>query len=216
MPVSNFVRSLCAGMALAAAPALLAQQWEVGAQGGGSLYLNNSVTGSRGSGDVGFKPGIAAGGWLGHSTGGRLGGEIRYLFQRNDMKVASGGTSYAFGGVAHSVHYDLLIHKGSSEDRVRPFFAVGGGIKGYRGTGKEVALQPLINVAILTQTQQWQPMLSFGGGVKWTLGPRTLLRAEVRDFVTPFPTDVILPTPGNKVSGWVHSITPLIGISYTF
>jgi hypothetical protein len=43
-----------------------------------------------------------------------------------------------------------------------------------------------------------------------------VVRAEVRDLVTPFPKDVIFPSPGNKVSGWVHSIMPLVGLSYLF
>jgi hypothetical protein len=93
---------------------------------------------------------------------------------------------------------------------------VGGGLKGYFGTGKEVAYQPLVNVAIPTATRQWQPVLTAGAGVKWSIGQRTILRVEVRDYVTPFPKDVLLPSPGNKVSGWVHSFLPSFGISYLF
>jgi hypothetical protein len=194
----------------------MAQEWEIGVLGGGGFYLNNSVTGSRGSGDVGFKPGFTAGGWIGHNSSGRLGGEIRYQFQRNPMKVSSAGTSYSFGGVAHSLQYDLLIHTRPGDEVVRPFFAVGGGMKTFRGTGTEVPFQPLSNVAILSRTYQWMPMLSVGGGVKWAVGDRMEFRVEVRDFITPFPKDVILPAPGNKISGWVHSLTPMFGLGYLF
>jgi hypothetical protein len=216
MRVTTVIRSFCACLTLAVLPGLFAQQWEVGVLGGGSFYLNNSVNGSRGSGNAGFKPGVTAGAWIGHNSSGRLGGEIRYQFQRNDMKVSSGGSSYNFGGLAHSVQYDLLIHTRPGDEVVRPFFAIGGGIKSYRGIGTETAYQPLSNVAILSRTFQWMPMLSVGGGVKWAVGARTEFRVEVRDFVTPFPKDVILPSPGNKVSGWVHSLTPLFGVSYLF
>jgi hypothetical protein len=216
MRILDSARYICACTVLLTGSHALAQQWEVGGLGGGGFYLNNSVTGSRGSGNVGFKPGFSGGAFLGHNSTDRIGGEIRYLFQRNDMKVSSGGTDYTFGGMTHAIHYDVLIHTRSVDDVVRPFIAIGGGVKGYRGTGKEVAFQPLSNLAILTRTHQWQPMLSVGGGVKWAIGDRTMVRVEIRDYVTQIPTDVILPAPGAKFSGWIHSLTPLVGISYTY
>ena len=193
-----------------------AQQWEVGVLGGGSFYLNNSVTGPRGSGDLGFKPGLTVGGWLGHNTSGHFGGEIRYLFQMNDLRVSSSGSEYTFGGQSHIVTYDFLYHTSSREDRLRPFVVVGAGFKGYRGTGTERAFQPLSNVGILTRTQEWKPVIDFGAGVKYNFGSRLTLRAEFRDYVTPFPKAVLLPGAGAKVSGWTHDFTPLVGLSYTF
>ncbi len=206
------------GLVLAAAWAMpaSAQQWEVGVMGGGGFYLNNAVQGAKKSGEVGFKPGYAAGGWLGHNSAGRLGGEIRYLFEKNDMRVNSGGNSFSFGGQTHTVHYDLLIYANSREDRVRPYFAVGGGLKQYVGRGVERAFQPLSDVAILTRTNQFQPVISAGAGVKWAVGSRMVLRVEFRDYITPFPKDVILPAPGSKLSGWVHNFAPLFGLSYIF
>lgn len=198
-----------------AAPAW-SQQWEVGGLGGGALYLSNAVSGPRGTGSAGFKPGFAVGGWLGHNSVGRYSGEIRYMFQRNPMKVSSGGTTADFGGQSHILHYDVLIHMNSREDTMRPYFVVGGGLKGYIGTGTERAFQPLSNIAILSRTTQWQPVMTFGAGVKWMIGARTMVRLELRDYFGPFPKDVILPAPGNKVSGWVHDLTPTVGISYLF
>ena len=194
--------------------AAVAQRWEVGILGGGGFYLNNSVKGLTTSGTAGFKPGFSAGGWLAHNALGRLGGEARYVFQQNEMKVNSGGASASFGGQSHILHYDLVLHTNSREDRMRPYVAVGGGMKGYRGTGTERAFQPLGNLAILSRTSEWKPMLSFGAGVKWSLGQRMMVRVEVRDYVTPFPSSVILPGPGSKISGWVHDITPTVGLSY--
>ncbi len=209
---NRFVR-LFLGAAVLAVPAC-AQQWEMGVLGGGGFYMNRGISGPRGSGNVGFKPGLAAGGWIGHNSTGRLGGEIRYLFQKNDMRVTSGSNTYTFGGHSHALHYDLLLHANSIEDAVRPFIAVGGGMKGYQGTGTERAFQPLGNIAILTKTTQWKPLISFGAGVKWNISPRIVLRAEVRDYLTQVPTDVILPAPGAKLGGWFHDITPTFGISY--
>jgi hypothetical protein len=205
---------ILSALASAAVPAA-AQQWEVGVSGGGTFYLNKSVSG-KASGTAGFAPGWAAGGWLGHNSSGRYGGELHYQFQKTNLQTKAGGQSATFGGQSHVVHYDIVIHSNSREDAVRPFVAIGGGMKGYMGTGRESAFQPLSNVAILSKTQQWQPMLSFGAGVKWQISGRTMLRAEVRDFVTPFPKDVVLPAPGNKISGWIHDLVPTIGLSYLF
>lgn len=201
--------------AAAISPAAFAQSFEIGVIGGGAFHMDRPVTG-RTSGNAGFKPGLAIGGTLTHNTAGRWGGEARYQFQKTDLRTSSGGQTATFGGQSHLAHYDVLLYSNTREDSVRPFVAFGGGIKGYRGTGIERAIQPLSNVAILSKVQQWQPMLSFGAGVKWRVGNRLMMRAEVRDFVTPFPKDLIVPSPGNKIGGWIHDITPLIGVSYLF
>jgi hypothetical protein len=192
-----------------------AQQFEFGVVGGGAFHFDRAVTG-RATGTAGLKPGWTGGAVLGHSAEGRWGGEVRYQFQKTDLRASSGGQSVSFAGQSHLVHYDVLLHGNSREDSVRPFVAFGAGLKGYRGTGTERAFQPLSSVAILSRVQQWQPMLSFGAGVKWRVGNRLLMRAEVRDFVTAFPKDVIVPSPGNKIGGLLHDITPLFGVSYLF
>lgn len=207
------IQSLMLATALAAVPGF-GQNFEVGVAGGGGFYLSKGVSGPRGSGNAGFSPGFSVAGWVGHNSAGKLGGEFRYMLQRNDMKVTSGGNSYQFGSRSHTVHYDIVLHANSVEDSVRPYVAFGGGIKGHQGTGVERAFQPLSNIAILTKTQQWQPVISFGAGVKWAIGSRVMLRAEVRDYVSPIPKNVMLPAPGAKLSGWFHDLTPMIGISY--
>jgi hypothetical protein len=89
-------------------------------------------------------------------------------------------------------------------------------MKVFRGTGKEAAFQPLSQFAYLTRTQEVKPMVSFGGGVKFKLSPRVAMRAEVRDFLTPFPKQVITPAPGAKIGTMLHNIVPLVGISYEY
>lgn len=193
----------------------VAQQFEFGVVGGGAFHFDRPVTGAV-KGNAGLKPGWTAGGVLTHNSTGRWGGEARYQFQKTDLRASSGSQSINFSGQSHLAHYDVLLYSNSREDAVRPFVAFGGGIKGYQGTGTERAFQPLSNVAILSRVQQWQPMLSVGGGVKWRVGNRLMMRAEIRDFVTPFPKDVIVPSPGNKIGGWLHDITPMFGVSYLF
>jgi hypothetical protein len=210
----RIICSICA--VILAAPAVLAQRGEVGGGAGGSFYTNNSVQGVGGTANAGHRPGFSAAGWIGHHASDRIGGEIRYMFQRNDLKVASGGTRVAFGGHSHAVHYDILVYSRTREDPVRPYVIVGGGVKGYFGTGTESAYQPLTNFAILTRTHHWQPLIAAGAGVKLAVGARGSLRVEFRDYITPFPKDVIAPGPGSKISGWVHNFAPLVGFSVTF
>jgi hypothetical protein len=204
-------------VALAASfTAAAAEQWEAGVLAGASRHMNNSVSGAAGSGEVGHEPGFVAGGFAGHDSTPLIGGEIRYLFEKSDLKLSSGSTKYTFKAQSHAIHYDLLVHFAKTGSAVRPFLAFGGGIKQYIGTAKDNPLQPLANVAILTHTQEWKPLATFGGGVKFQVGGKSLLRIEVRDYMTPVPKDVILPVPPNKISGWIHNINPMVAISIQF
>jgi len=204
--------SVCAFIA----PNLFAQQWEFGGLGGGSFTKNQSVSGGALSGDIGMETGFAGGVYLGQSGSGHLGGEIRYLYEHNDLKLQSSGTKYTFGGHTHSIGYDLLWYFGSPKSSVRPYVAAGGGIKQYAGTGTEIAVQPLGNLAVLTKTQEWKPMVDFGGGIRFTAGKHMSFRVEVRDYLTPYPTKVLTPIPPAKVDGWLQNLTVLVGLGFVF
>jgi hypothetical protein len=128
-----------------------------------------------------------------------------------------GGQNASFGAYTSAIHYSVLWYAAPNGSRIRPFVAVGAGIKMYEGNGAQVAYQPLSNVALLTQAQDLTPLITAGGGVKWQISPRLQMRFEVTDFLTPFPKKVITPNFGEKVSGlgWLQDFTPMIGISYT-
>ncbi len=201
-------------MLLTAASAAFAQQWEIGGAAGGSFLPNVPVTSPQGSATTGFRPGLAAGVFVGQNLYRHLSGEIRYTFLQSDLKLASGGTTTTFSGNTHAVYYDVLIHTSRRESRAELYAAVGGGMKIFRGTGKEAAYQPLSQFGYFTKTQEVKPMLSIGGGVKFKLAPHMALRAEFRDFVTPFPQQLITPAPGAKFGRLLHDFVPMIGISY--
>jgi hypothetical protein len=196
--------------------ACLAQTFEIGGAGGGGILTGLGATGTPGSATVGFAPGFAAGVVLGQNLYPRLTGEFRYTYLQSDLKISSGGTQATFGGAAHAFHYDLLWHFGKREGKVQPFVAAGGGMKLFQGTGGEQAYQPLNQFAYLTHTQQVEPMISAGGGIRIALRPNVYLRAEFRDYLTPFPSHVIAAAPGVHISGFVHDFVPLVGISYLF
>jgi hypothetical protein len=199
-----------------AAVAAYAQQWEIGGTVGGSFVPGVSVKGPMGSATTGFQPGIAAGAFIGQKISPRISGEVRYSFMQSNLKLASGGTTATFSGVTHAIWYDVLIHAAPKESRAQWYAAVGGGMKVFRGTGTEQAFQPLSQFAYLTRTQTVKPMLSFGGGVKFELTPHMSFRTEVRDFMTPFPQDVIYPAPGAKIGRMLHNIVPMAGLSYDY
>ena len=99
-----------------------------------------------------------------------------------------------------------MWHTTPSGSRIRPFVAVGAGIKVYQGTGAQVVYQPLSNIALLTQAQDLTPLVSGGAGVKFQISPRVQFRAELHDYLTPFPNKVITPAQGAKVGGWLAGL----------
>lgn len=196
------------------ASAAFAQQWEFGGSAGGSFLPMLPVSSSAGSASAGFQPGFAAGAFVGQRYNDHISGEVRYTFFDNPMKLSSGGESTTFSANAHAIYYDVLFTTRRHESRAQFFGAVGGGMKIYRGTGTEQAYQPLSQFAYLTRTQKVEPMASFGGGVKFRLTPHVAMRAEVRDFLTPFPKELITPAPGAKIGSFLHDIVPMVSISY--
>ena len=70
--------------------------------------------------------------------------------------------------------------------------------------------------AYLTRTQQLQPMISAGAGVKMQLAGKMALRIDIRDQITRFPSKLVSPAPGMSVSGWLHDFVPTVGVSWGF
>jgi len=202
--------------ALASAPAAMAQKWEIGVGAGGSFYTSQTVKSAIANADASLASGIAVSAWLGNNSGRLLGGELRYDYENADLKLKSGSTTAKFGAQTHAVHYDFLIHFTPRESKVRPFVAAGAGIKAFRGTGTEVAFQPLGNLANLTKTNQLKPLVSVGGGVKVALGPAIQIRLEAHDYLTPFPKNLIAPATGAQVGGWLQDFVIMGGLSFTF
>jgi hypothetical protein len=199
---------------LAAATTAFAQQWEFGAEGGGSLLSDVSASGSAAKATAGFAPGAAFGAFVGENLYSHLTGELHYDFMQSDLRLSSGGQSAQFTGVAHAVHFDILYHTNRKESRTQFFAVIGGGVKLFQGTGAPEAYQPLSQIGYFTQTQAFKPMVSVGGGLTYQLAPRIFLRAEVRDFITAFPTQLITPAPGMKFGSLLNDIVPMVGITY--
>ncbi len=191
-------------------------KWHLGLLAGYGMAPAATARQGAEQADTGLKGGAALGVQGGQDLYEHLGGEFRYLFRFSDLKVARGGTEVRFSGRSQMVHYDLLLFLRGRRWAVRPYAAVGGGVRIYEGTGQEAAYQPLSSFAILTRTRQVMGMASLGGGVKIRIGERSWLRWEIRDYLTPFPKTVIAPGRGAKISGWLHDLVPVAGISVGF
>jgi outer membrane protein W len=195
--------------------AATAQKWEVGGGVGGGFYTSQDVTSSAGSASAKIQTGLAGGAWLANNGSGHWSGELRYEYQMGNLALSSNGTTATLGAHTQQFHYDVMWHATPSESRIRPFVAVGAGIKLYQGTGAQVAYQPLSNFALLTQQQDLTALVSAGAGVKFQISQHVQLRLDVHDYLTPFPKNVITPNIGAKVGGWLQDFVPMVGISYT-
>jgi hypothetical protein len=202
-------------LSVVAVPACLAQ-FEVGALGGYTFPKDLTVKNATGSAAAGFKSGAAWGLFVGHNTYNYLSGEVRYTYLFSDLKLSRSGTEVTFPATTQLVHYDILLHAKKRESKVRPFLAVGGGVKIFHATGTERAFQPLSDFAALSRTNEVKPLISAGGGVKYKLNSRFTLRGEFRDYISPTPDKLIAPAPGATLGSWVHDFVPLVGLSITF
>jgi hypothetical protein len=210
------VRSLSLVFFLVCSTACLAQQWQLGAAGGFGFYHDASVTNGSGSAQIGFATQVAAGVVVTDDVYRYIGGEFRYTYRNGSLRLKARGQEANMDGDAHAFTYELLLYPTSRGSRIRPFAAVGGGGKLYRGTGREAAFQPLSGFDFLTKTRQMEPVVSFGGGVKAEISRHALFRVDFRDYASPVPDKLFTPAPGARIHGWLHDLVPLVGVSYVF
>ncbi len=196
--------------------AVRAQQFEIGVLGGGGFLNGTSVQGAPAPVTAGFSPGPAAGIVFGHNRYARWSGEMRYLFEQRDPRLASGRTTAGFSGQAHVLQYDMLLHTRPRKNRVQPYVTLGAGVKIFRGTGAETAYRPLMEYAYLTRTTELKPMVAIGGGLKFRLGERFAARFDFQNQITRFPRKVIAQAPGMTLGGWLLDFIPTVGLSWVF
>jgi hypothetical protein len=202
---------------LSAQAPLLGQRWELGVGAGAGIYTTpQTVTAGARSAQAGLYPGAGLYTAIGHNPGRKWGGEIRYMWRMNDLKLSSGTTSARFAAQSHAIGYDFVYHLIHDDASVRPFVSFGGGMRLYQGTGAETVVQPLNQFAYLTQANEWKPMASLAAGVKFRIGRSLLLRLEARNTATPTPTKLIAPAFGATLGGWLHDFTVMGGIAWVY
>jgi hypothetical protein len=198
------------------ATASFAQDTEIGSAIGYGVYRNGSIYAPGGKAEAGIRNRFAAGVVFGEDLYNHLSGEIRYVYHDGHAFLSSGGVKTDMQGQSHTFTYDLLVHLKNREHRIRPFFAVGGGMKGYVVAGPAPSPQPLPNIASLVTVDEWKLVISLGGGVKFRLYKNIVLRGDFRDYLTTFPRRQIVPGANGTARGIFQQFTPLFGVSYTF
>ncbi|MBZ5620623.1 MAG: porin family protein [Acidobacteriia bacterium] len=193
----------------------ISQDNQIGLGIGFGFYRDATINNAGATAQAGFGPRFAFSAAAGHNWGEHLGGEARYTYQDGDLELKSAGREANLDGEGHSFLGELLFYGAGRKSRIRPFAAAGFGAKIYRGTGT-AGPQPLQNFATLQAVSQTRALVTFGGGLTYALSDRWLLRLDLRDYATPFPTGVIAPAPGSRLSGWLHDFVPVLGISRTF
>lgn len=217
---TQFVLMLTLALGGLGVPSALAQDKygiEVGGIGGFSDYLSLDVSNGDSVGEVDPKLGFSAGFILGQNLKNkRFGGEFRYIYFKNNLRLRTAADVAELSAEAHAIHYDLLYYFSDYESKVRPYVAAGFGMKYYRGRGTEDPFQPGTDLVILTRTSETKAAGDFGAGVKWRISPNTLFRVEFRTYVSGVPKNVISPAPGVDLDGTFWQWAPFFGFSWTF
>lgn len=198
-------------------PHCFAQNWAVGVSGGYSAYHDVTINnGAGGSADAGFGSRFAVGAVLTEDMYEHIGGELRYNYLAGDSALRFSGNEVKMDAFSQALHYDFLFYATPRRSRIRPYAAGGAGIKRYDGSGRPYSLQPLSDFAVLTHNHQVEGMISFGGGVKFALGDRWVLRLDFRDYATPLPTKLFAAPKTAAVNGWLQDFVPMVGVDWTF
>jgi len=199
---------------LAVAGVASAQTYYAGVVGGYALGPDLTITNGTSKASVGLKGSGVLGALGGGDTAKYWGGEVRYMVQFSDLKLASGGTEVDFSSKTHTVTGDILGYFTPRDSAVRPYFSFGGGVRVLVGTGQESAAQPLSNFAALTATRETLAVGDFGVGLKMRLSRAVHLRLEVRDYIGQAPSKVIAPNTGSKMSGVLNDVVAVAILSY--
>ncbi len=192
------------------------QSWSLGGAAGFGFYHDATINNGSASAQAGFGPRVAISAVLGQNMGNYFGGELRYTFRDGDSELKSAGREVNMDAEAHAVHYDFLVYATPRDRRLRPYAAVGGGIKRYMSTGVEYPAQPLSNFAFLTHANEVEGLLSAGGGLKYAVNDHLLVRLDFRYYATPFPEKLFVPSAGARIHGWLHDFVPMAGLDWTF
>ena len=193
-----------------------AEEWEIGGAVGWAFTKDQNITRANTTAKVGSERAAAISFFVSHREHRRLGGDFYYTQRMGDLKLDSGGTAVRFDSTSHLVHYDLTYHPFRADARIDPYFGAGGGVRVFRGTGRETAFQGLNQIAVISRTQEILPLLSVAAGVRMKLSKHSAIRFEFRDNITPFPGKVIAVNPQANAPKWWHDFTPQVGFGVVF
>jgi hypothetical protein len=200
----------------------VAQQWEVGGLGGYAWYHDATIATPAGSASIGIASKGGIGAVFGENLYKYIGGEVRWMYIWGQPHIKANGIELSRPGFSNVVHYDLLIHTAPDEARLRPFFAIGGGVRVYSGRrdlGQNLIVGPnqfLFPVDFSRTRNETEGLISAGGGLKYVVTHHVQVRLDFRAYMTPTPTDLFRPIGPFVTHGWIYSFVPSLGVSYLF
>jgi opacity protein-like surface antigen len=192
------------------------QTYELGGNIGYGIYHNGSIYSPAGTAQAGIRNRFAAGVDLGCEFSEYVSEQISYLYHDGHPFLEAPGVRTDIQGQSQALTLELLFHFKPRQNRFRPFVSGGAGAKDYVIAGPEPFPQPIPQIATLTTNDVWKVVFTLGGGVEYRLRPHVLLRAEIRNYITTFPRQQIVPAPHNTARGVFVQFTPLFGVSYVF
>ena len=193
-----------------------AEQWELGATAGYGVYRNGSITANAGTATAGIQNRFTVGAFVTDHMYEHLSGEVRYSYQDGGPFLSGAKGKINAQGKSHTFHYDMLFHFKDRAQRFRPYVAVGTGVKLFVVNGPVPVSQPLSQIGILASRDQARLVISGGAGISYQLRKHIVLRADFRDYITPFPKKILAPAAGATARGIFHQFTPSFGIGYSF
>jgi hypothetical protein len=194
----------------------MAQNWEFSGGGGYGVYHNVTISGPGGTATAGIRNAYTVTGVVNEDLWEHFSGEVRYVYQAGGSFLQSGSVQGGVQGYSHTFTYDALLHVLRRERRIRPYGAFGVGAKYFGTSGTTPKPQPVPAVAVLTTRSQWEPVFDFGGGVKFRVTDHIVISGLVRDYISPYPKDLLVPVGGARARGVLQQVTPMAGIGYTF
>ncbi len=200
--------------------------WEIsifaGVSGLGDKTLVTPVEGGT-TRDVGldFDSGYLLGVRIGENLTPRFGAELEYTFANQPLLFVNLSPSIPLLELSHKVHkvaYSVLVYPMQRQGRYIPFASIGIGASFFRVSNDSVDDALVQGVDL---KNRWKFALSYGGGVKFPMGPEWGLRVDVRDQVTGasdygLPATAPLLGAGLRPNGVHHNWQVSGGLLYTF
>ena len=167
-----------------------AQVAEFGVTGGASLLRNNSLVpvelGDGTSADTKLADGFRLGFRITLNTYRFFGHEVGYAYNRTQLKIEN---VEDFGMAIHQGFYNFLAYALPEGAPVRPFATAGAHFANFVPPGASAT----------SGGGDTNFGLNYGGGIKARLGPKFIIRFDVRQYHTPKP-DFFVQAP----TGWLR------------
>lgn len=200
---------VCAGPAIGA-------DREIGANFGYGFYRNGTIYGAGVTAQAGMRNRFTAGIDATYDFSQYVAAQFSYLYHDGHPFLEAPGVKTDIQGNSQALTIGLLFHIKPRDAKFRPFIEGGVGAKGYVIAGPQPFPQPIPSLASLTDNDVWKTVFVVGGGVRYRIHPRVMLRAEFRDYITTFPRQQIVPAPHNTARGIFEQFTPIFGVGYVF